>query len=379
VAKATRFFWQVVFLFIDFSVRASHSGAGFVIHQKGSITTMGIGTFGRAGTIAAAALVAACGGGDGGGSSKVALASEGDVTREITNVVQLVSVSVGPTAVAGPRMGVGKQIQARRTHALAARSAKPRPKAETFECSSGSGTADYITNTARSLPLFSANPTVDYEYVDYDNCRDVEGTSSYTDNGYEEWGSNYSYIEAPSANTPAYDYYVEGQGSGSYTFVYEDTDLDEKVTYRSKGRGEYRDNGTSYEAREVFDFSYVLQFEGFREELSFGAGDSGNPLVIVDNYSTDTFTIDGPFNYGYVDVCEGGRLVYDTVQPLAYTSDEAGQYINGGQLTLSSGGTDVTLTFQADGDITYSIDGGASGEVTRAELQAEEGCPLFVG
>lgn len=339
---------------------------------------MGIGTHGRVGAFVAAALLAACGGDDG-GDNTVPLKTEADVSREISNIYGLAQGTSSSGGAAPSRTGIRPAMQARKAHMLAAPGASPRPKAETIQCGSGSYVYDFATNTPRELPLFEVNTAVDYESYDGDDCTDTEGSWSQTLSGFQEFGDNYAYGGGSGAS-PIYDYYVAGRNGGSFEHVVRDVGFE--ATVRERGRSEYRDIGTSIESREVLYFSYVFEVdvEGdrFREEISLGAGESGNPLVIVDDTPGNTFTIDGPFSYRFAEVCDGGRIVYDTVQPLNVSSDSEGVFLNAGQITLTSGGATVSLTFQADGDVTYSIDGGGSGEVTRAELQAEPGCGLFV-
>ena len=341
---------------------------------------MGIGsTVGRGGAFAAAILLSACGGD--GDSNAVALKTEADVARELTNVYSLYFSSVDNGA--GPaRAGVGRMLQ--QAYLRPARAEGTRAKAETFQCDSGSYDHEYNSATARELALFGVSPTVDWYFYDNRDCRYVVETSSDTTDGYEEYGftassggSTSTYRASASPEAPAYDYLVQGRNGGWLSYVSVDPDFDQTFTIRSKGRGEYRDDGSSVESREVLAFTYALRVEDFRDEISLSAGESGNPLVIVDNYAGNTFTVDGPFSYHYESFCVGGRLVYDTVQPLAVSSDN-GTYLSGGQLTISSGGATVSLTFQADGDVTYSIEGGATGEVTRAELEVTPGCPAFL-
>jgi hypothetical protein len=157
--------------------------------------------------------------------------------------------------------------------------------------------------------------------------------------------------------------------------VFEDTDFDERLTLRTLGRAESRDNGTSYESREVFSLDFTYTFPGDSLRLDIEAGDSGDPLIFVDNYNGDgSLSIDGPFRYSS-DFCNGGSLRYDTVQNLTLGfSDTYGYYPNDGQLRIESGSAGVTLDFQPNGDISYTFDSGATGTVTLAQVAAEEGC-----
>ena len=350
---------------------------------------MSIGIFCRAGAFAAAALVAGCG--DDGGGNTVALKTEADVTREMSNVIGLYQTTTDGGGASRSRAGVGLALQQRAAQARASSRLGTSAKAETVECQFGTYVVDEQVGVQRELPLFAVTTTMDWYSYDNRDCSYDDGDLRETSDGYHEHGNNYSYVDASggaygpspskaslSEEAPAYEYLQQGRNGGALSFVLENTAFDDRFTIRSKGRGEYRNNGSRLESREILDFTYVLQADGFREELSLGAGESGTPLVLVDNYLADTFTIDGPFRYHYTDICDGGRIVYATLQPITVSSDASGRFLSAGQLTLTSGGTVVSLAFQADGDITYSIDGGASGEVTRAELQAEPGCGLFI-
>jgi hypothetical protein len=334
---------------------------------------MGIGTFGRVGAFAASALVAACGGGGGGGNT-VALKSEDGVKREVANVVMLYDQggTAAPMSVSG--------LAQTRAAAMRARVANGAiPKATTEDCDSGTYTFDSFTNVSRSLPLFSAAPNLDYATYDYNNCLFIEGLYALTQDGYLENGSNNAYSNS-SAENPYYGYNVWGSGSGSFVYTIEDAPGFSgagRSVERARGRSEYRDNGSSVEIREISDFSLSIKVPGFSESITLGAGETGNPLVIADNYVAGTLTIDGPFFYGTAGECSGGRIDYDTVEPLVPAEDGDGTYVSDGELAISSGSVTVTLTFQPDGDISYELSTGATGEITRTELADTAPCGVF--
>ncbi|MGH8481143.1 MAG: hypothetical protein ACRES8_01615 [Nevskiaceae bacterium] len=326
-------------------------------------------------------MLAACGGD--GGSSTVSLKTEQDVTREIVNVIGLRDSAGSGSTSTMARSGVSGSMRARLAGTMAARDvsgpgraqAKTTPAKENVPCDSGAYVYFEFFNVARSLPLFGVNPPVDYYYYDHDDCRLVSGSESVTTNGYEEYGDNISYSSA-TAESPRYEYYAYGSGSGRYSFLFEDTSFDETFRLDSQGRGEYRDNGSSRESREIAEFDLAVTFGSFRESVELDAGATGEPLVIVDNYGAGNATIDGPFRYSS-EACRGGRLAYTTLQPVTFASDDFGTYVNGGELFIESGSASVTLVFQSDGSALYELSSGGSGIVTRAELSAYEGCQLF--
>jgi hypothetical protein len=336
------------------------------------------------------ALLGACsdggGGGDGGIPSTITLISEQDVIREVANLSMLhgsdqaLSADAGATA-AGAR-GMASSAGVRRLLASSSvadrqgvRAKRMSPQAETYNCDSGSTTSDSFFAVTRNLPLFDVSPTMDY-YTDVDNnCRYVDGAETWTSNGRSEYGDNDSY-SAATAESPNYYYVLDGSGSTPYTFFYQDTDFDEKVTVKSLGRSEYRENGTNSEARETiaFDLAYDSGGDGF--DLEVAAGKSGDPLIYVDNYGDGTFSVDGPFGYRSTD-CRGGNVVYDTVDLMTLGSDEYGLFISGGELVITSGNNAVTLVFQSDGGYQYQFSNGNSGEVTRQESLSGGDCLYF--
>jgi hypothetical protein len=321
----------------------------------------------RGSATALAVLAAGCGGG--GGSDNVALKSGADVAREMQNLSTLYVDGAPAPRSAGVR-GLLARSAAGQSRAARAQSLAKVSGA----CGSGTYTYEDVFAQARSLPLFGASPVLDYTVgIDYD-CRYTDGTFSEFYDGNYEYGDNGAYT-AGTAEVPYYDYYADGTGSTPYRVVLEDTDFDETLTIRTLGRYEGRDTGTSFQSREVFALDFTYAFSGDSIRLDVEAGDSGDPLIFVDNYDGDgTLSIDGPFSYSS-DICDGGNLRYDTVQNLTLGFDETyGYFPNGGQLRIESGGAGVTLDFQADGDILYTFDSGASGTVTLDQVAAAEAC-----
>jgi hypothetical protein len=310
----------------------------------------------RFGVLMSFTLLAACGGDGGGGTSPVKLSTEADVLREIGNIGVLYLDSAGPAAASasGARQMTRERLQ---RNPLTAKSVSPKA-AETFDCTT-SGTTSYeeFVEVSRNLPLFAVSPTVDYTvYID-NNCVESDESGTYRSDGRFEDGSNYNYV----GENPFYEY----QAFDDASFGYETTGYD--FSYGLDGRFESRSTGGSYEERARFRFSFDGTAEGESFFVDYRLGDGDESLIAVD--SAESYTIDGPLSYS-TSLCEGGRIVYDTLQALTFGSDESGAFINGGQLELTAGSHSVLLTFQADGDVTYSIDGGAPGEITRAELAA---------
>ncbi len=318
------------------------------------------------------AFVTACGG----GSDTVALKSEADVVREIQNLASLYVQPAPAAKSAGPgKRAAGVRGLLARSVAGQSRAARGQGTAKVAgTCDSGSYTYDDFVGQARSLPLFAASPVLDYTVgIDYD-CRFVDGTFSEFYDGNYEFGDNSAYTVG-TVEAPYYDYYADGSGGTPYRVIFEDTDFDEKLTVRTLGRAESRDNGAVYESRETFGIDFTYTFSGQTIRLDVDAGAGGDPLIFVDNYDTDgSLSIDGPLRYSS-DICDGGSLRYDTVQNLTLGFSETyGYYPNGGELHIESGSAGVTLEFQANGDVLYTFDGGGSGTVTLAEVAAAEAC-----
>jgi hypothetical protein len=326
------------------------------------------------------ALLGACSDGGGGGDgipSAITLTSEQDIVREVANLSTLHATDEGLSGGAGAsRSGVRRLVASSRVaDRQAVRAKRMSPQAETYNCDSGTTTSDSFFGVTRNLPLFGVSPTMDY-YTDVDNnCRYVDGTQTWTSNGRSEYGDNDSY-SATTAESPNYYYMLDGNGSTPAAFYYQDTEFDEKQTFKSLGRTEYRDNGTSAESRESIAFDLTWNFGGDGFGFEIVAGKSGDPLIYVDNYVDGTFSIDGPFGYTSTD-CRGGNVVYDTVNLMTLGSDEYGPFISGGELVIASGANSVTLVFQSNGGYQYQFSNGDSGEVTREESLYGDDCLYF--
>lgn len=330
----------------------------------------------RVGAAALAAAVAGCGGG--GGSDTVALKSAGDVARELQNISTLYVDNAPASKAARP----GPGTRATGVRGLLSRSVAGQSRASrsggvakaTGDCDSGTYTYDEFIGQVRNLPLFAANPVLDYVIGTDRDCKFVEGTFSQYYDGRYEYGDNWAYTEG-TAQAPYYDYYLDGSGSTPYSVVLEDTDFNEKITIKTVGRSEARDNGTTYESRDIFGVDFRYAFDGDSIRLDIDAGRSGDPLIFVDNYNGDgTLSLDGPLHYSS-DLCDGGRLTYDTLQGLTLGfSEPYGYFPNAGVLRIESGSAGVTLEFQSNGDVFYTFDSGQSGTVTLDDVASAEGC-----
>lgn len=298
----------------------------------------------------------ACGGGDD-GPGAVTLKSESDVVREVLNLGNLVQ-PVQPAAKSG-QAGGSKLMQ----RLAGSNRAKAKSKAaEVIPCSTGSYTYEFFSQVNRELPLFGTSTTMDYDQYESRNCKYTEGTYSETYNGWEEYGYNYAY-----SNGTDYWYDAYGRGSAAYVEKYQDTG--ESGTFKSLGRSEGRETATVYESRDALEIDFDFSFEGERFRFSFDLGESGNPLILVEDYAAETVSIDGPLAYT-VPGCRGGRIEYTTVQPITFGSDQLGSFVNGGQVVMEAGSAEVTVTAQLNGDLDYQFTGGISGTVTRAELDS---------
>lgn len=338
------------------------------------------------GIVLAGSVLVACGGGGGGGVGSVSLKSEQDVIREISNISALYVDGSGAEPAARSARGretglkrLANQGRAKSSRAGRAKAASVTPKLAVTEDCSGGGDYTYeeFFEAQRSLPLFDVNPVTDY-YVETDrDCRYVEGTYSEYYDGRFEFGDNGSY----TGEGPYYEYDVEGSGDTPFRVVFEDTEFDQKETIKTLGRYEGRDDGVTFESREIFDLDLTFSVEGESVNVGAKSGESGNPLVFVDNYNGDgSVSIDGPIRYD-TDFCDSGRVDFTTVQNLTFGfSDIYGTFIGGGELIIESGSTSVTLLFQGDGDVTYTFENGETGEATLEEINTNaEECFFFPG
>jgi hypothetical protein len=344
----------------------------------------------RVGAVGSVFLLAtACGGGGGGGSGAVSLKSEQDVVREIGNISSLYVEGAGSAPAAasadastrGRETGVKRlasQARAKYDRAARIKAKSVTPKvAVTEDCPSGGNyTYEEFFETQRNLPLFAVTPSMNYLTETDRDCRYVEGTFSEYYDGYFEYGDNGA---VASGETPYFEYAVDGSGDTPYRIVFEDTEFDQKETLKTLGRYEGRDNGVTYESREIFDFDFIFSVEGESFSIGAKAGESGNPLIFVDNYNGDgSLSIDGPIRYD-TDFCDSGRVDFTTVQNLTLGFDDTyGTIIDGGELIIESGGTSVTLVFQSDGGVTYTFENGDTGQATLEELNSSaEPCVFF--
>lgn len=296
-------------------------------------------------------------------NSAFALSSKSDVQREIGNFIDVYSIFFG------------EDLDATSMTAAAAKSARVDmshvvPKAAvTTECElDGTLTEDSGTKP-RTFTYFEASPSVEFATSVYNGCQEDDGDEdgTYTEaNGFQESGGG-------AGVSTFYSYNVLGQGETAYTELERSPDDKDEYEFESiLALFETATTASTVETRHVF----TLAFEERDEEEADGhtagqvtQGTTDVPFVTI--VSASGVSVEGPYGYATTE-CAGGRGSIDTNTPVVF--DEDGLPI-GGAVTVTSGTASATVTFVGDGSATYQLGNGATGTLTRAELEAAvDGC-----
>lgn len=296
-------------------------------------------------------------------SSPVPLSSKADIQREVGNFIDVYSIFFG------------EELDAAAAGTAALKSARVNmdqvvPKvASTSDCElKGTVTEDSGTK-ARTFAYFEVSPSVEFSSSLYKECQsdDGDGDGTYTEaNGFQESGGG-------AGVSTFYSYNVLGQDGKAYTELERSPTAGDEFDFESiRGLFETATTASSVETRHV----YTLRFEEEDEDEDDGntsgqvtQGKQGDPFVTI--VTSSGVSVEGPYEYATTE-CKGGRARIETDTPVVF--DEEGLPI-GGAVTVTSGTASATVTFVGDGSATYQFGSGATGTLTRAELEAAvDGC-----
>jgi len=335
---------------------------------------MRIERWGGIGTLAAALALAGCGGGGGGGGlGSVSLKTTDDVIREIDNatVAQLLADPGMFVPEGGGAPTAYRVLQGDRTARPGGQKVSPAA-AETVPCTtSGAYTVEDFTGEF-AYELFAQTLASDSSVAVYDDCVEESGDIRSTVNGRVEVAGTSG--TAGTAESPNYFAAVFGSGSTPFRDVLDSLSTSQRFTLRVRGRFEGREAGTLVEARDAVSLDFVASFEGESVSAGLDIGQSDDPLILVEDSSLGTVTIDGPIGYSS-EFCDDGWVHYTTLEALHYNG-EMGFY-DAGQLLIESGGQGVTVTFLGNGDVSYQFANGNSGVIPQADLGSGGGCMVI--
>jgi len=332
---------------------------------------MQIAAWGRIGALAAATALAACGGGGGGGGlGTVSLKTTDDVIREVDNVA-VAQLLADPSLFVPEDGGAPTAYRVLRGDRTARPgSGKLTPAAaETVPCpTSGAYTVEDFTGDFAYV-LFGQTLATDSSVTVYDDCREEVEDTRATLNGRVEVAATSG--TAGTVESPSYFAAVFGSGSTPFRDVLESLSTSQRFTLRVRGRFEGRQAGTLFEARDAVSIDIGASYEGDSISAGLDFGQSDDPLILTEDSGLGVVTVDGPIGYAS-EFCDDGWVHYTTLQALHYNGDMG--FYDAGQLLIESGSQGVTVTFLANGDVSYQFANGNSGVIPLADLGTGGGC-----
>ncbi|WP_428311203.1 hypothetical protein [Hydrocarboniphaga sp.] len=326
--------------------------------------------------------LSACGGGGGGGDSgspddgSVPLSSEADVLREVS----LLSSAVGALdTLSGAIDG---------SSAFAAASASPRALAtqamsaaaatSDSPCTDGGTDTQSSGTKTRSFAYFgNLSGSVAYQLHAFAACKrtrtdDSSGVSyQATLDGAAEVGSTLQAIEGAD-----YRYLIAGSGGTPLQATVTTGSAGAQVVLKATGTEESQSTDSLRTVGSIISLDYTVSALGLTSSGEVDLGSGSTPFYVATSKTSSAYSLDGPYAY-HTSKCDGGSATADTTATLTTASDDAGSYINGGTLKLSTSSAAVTVVFNNDGSASYQFQGGSNGTLTRAELdqaKADGGC-----
>jgi hypothetical protein len=338
--------------------------------------------------LACLALVA-CGGGGGGSSDdpgsgddgSVPLSTESDVLREVS----LLSAAVGALdtlsgAVDGSSFGAASAstAPAARPSALAPKALSDAAATGDSPCTDGGSDTQASGTKTRSFAYFAnLSGSVAYQAHAFTACKrshtdDSSGVSyQVTLDGAAEVGSTLQAIEGAD-----YRYLIAGSGSTPLQATVTTGAAGAQVLLKVAGTEEAKSTDTLLTVGSIVTLQYTASALGQSSNGEVDLGSGSTPFYVASSKTSTAYSLDGPYAY-HTSKCDGGSATADTTVDLTTASDDAGSYINGGTLKLSTSAAAVTVVFNNDGSASYQFQGGSSGTLTRAELDqamADGGC-----
>jgi hypothetical protein len=316
------------------------------------------------GALVAAGSLGACGGGSGGGSSvAIDLESEEGVKRELSNLGTIVDAAL-LEVVEFDDVFIKRTTRANGNGLGALRR---KSSGITFECSDG-GRFDNVIEDQRdeNLRFFGLTKTVDIFGGDQVNCREIEGDTTFTYNGFFIDGED----QFITQSSTTYEFVESGKGNTPERIRIEQASSNTDVTARILGRFEAEYSNTLDDTRIQGNIDINGRVGGERVNLSMVFGGSGaEAFRIAEDFSNDTLILDGTYQYRNGG-CAGGQIVVST--PEAVTISDEG-FPSSGSFTITHEGETATYTFSGD-TVTYTTQGGLSGAFSVAEIDEDQGC-----
>jgi hypothetical protein len=311
--------------------------------------------------------LAACGGGGGDSGpddGSVPLSSESDVLRELSllssavNAIDTVSGAVGDSSFAASAAA----------QSGAASKALVIPAADSGSpCDSGSDTRTGGAKTYSFTYFSSPAAPVAYQVNTFAACKrsqssDTGASYQVTLDGVAEAGAT------PVAVGGAdYRYLIAGTGSTPLQAVIDGGGV--KLTLKIAGTEQAKSTDSLATIGSIITIDYSGNLLGGTISGNLALGSGSTPFYIGTSKVSTAYSLDGPYAY-HTNKCDGGTATADTTTDLTTASDDAGSYINGGTLKLSTTSAAVTVVFNGDGSASYTFQNGSSGTLTRDELDA---------
>lgn len=315
----------------------------------------------------AVALISACGGGDGNKgenddvpgapATAVPLSAKSDVQREVGGFVAVVRDLYFEGASAA-----SAQVRSRAVRVTSSNDAVEPKAAVTQDCTLGGTLTTDSGTKSRAFQLYDVTLSVDFESEDDRNCVE-EGesgpgsTTTYT--GFSENG--FSGVDPDGVS---YGYDSAGRNGVPVTITEDDGEF---VDYLELlGNIEARSSSTEFEVRQQLTLRFRGELDGkFDDGGTFVFGNETTDYVTVE-HADGTLSFEGPYRYGTGE-CTGGALTVSTNDPVSF---DGSLFPVGGSLTFTSGTASVVLVFNSDGSADYDIEGGSTGTLSRAEIEA---------
>lgn len=323
--------------------------------------------------------LAACGGGGGSDDGapddgSVPLSSESDVLREVSLLSSAVSaLDTLSGAVDGSSLG------ATSTSAVAPKAMSVPAATDDSPCTDGGSDTQSSGTKTRSFAYFNnLSGSVAYQLHTFAACKRTRtadsGDVSYqvTLDGVAEVGSTLQAIEGAD-----YRYLIAGSGSTPLQATVTTGSAGVQVLLKATGTEEAQSTDSLLTVGSIITLDYTVSALDKNSSGTVALGSGSTPFYVASSKTSSAYSLDGPYAY-QTSKCDGGSAVADTTAVLSSASDDAGSYINGGTLKLSTSSAAVTVVFNNDGSASYQFaNGGSSGTLTRAELDqaiADGGC-----
>ena len=352
--------------------------------------------------VATAVMLVACGGSSGGGApapTKVTTVEQGAQTAVVgssaaTNVVSSafsLSSNIGIPSGPAPKFGkaskaskaLGKRVARYAATAKKAKAAVVKKATQTTNCADG-GTWTLTYNDAGTSFSMSESNCKEYGNLYNSNwtmscgdsaCNSINMSGSDTGTSYVQdyttAAYEYTTVQDKWSDTGSMTFSVNAAGD-TYSMTMNDSGWTENFVDSPTWKEEYADSGLtvkvsgSLASQTAYNISIAingLMSWKYSEAgvVVYGESMTYGNLTVAETYDstagTEQFSIDGTLTIDLTpnDTCAEGTFVFDTVTPITFNYN-TGMY-TAGKLVIN---TLVVVTYNADGTVNISIDGGTT-------------------